>query len=455
VADAVRPPRQGLQFVKTNIPVAVAAAGSVVDPRVWATQLDAVMGRISGRFARPEAVQHAADLVAGLTSDLERKNCWTIAERAGHASPDGLQHLLARAVWDTDGVRDDLRHYVAERLMVPGEAAVLVVDETGDLKKGTATVGVQRQYTGTAGRIENAQVAVYLTLVCGRGHTFIDRALYLPRSWIDDTERRDQAGVPDDVTFATKPALAADMITRAVTGGVPVGWVTGDEVYGACPNLRLGYVLAVASNHRATYPGADETDLAADLARTSLHWHRLSAGAGAKGLRYYSWARTPIEPEPDSTGHHWLLIRRNDTTGELAYYRCYHPTDVTIEILVAVAGQRWRIEENFQAGKGHVGLDEHQVRRWSSWHRWTTLAMIAHAILTVLAATIRDTDTPTGLIPITLAETRRLVLATRRHLHDLAHTLKWSHWRRRHQYRARQAHYRHRGHPPPQPDLRL
>jgi SRSO17 transposase len=268
--------------------------------------------------------------------------------------------------------------------------------------------------------------------------------------------------VPEDVAFATKPALAAEMITRAVTGGVPVSWVTGDEVYGACPNLRatirshgLGYVLAVASNHRVTYPGAEEPDLAADLARTALRWQRLSAGAGAKGLRYYSWARTPIEPEAGSTGHHWLIIRRNDTTGELAYYRCYHPSDVTLADLVAVAGQRWRIEENFQAGKGHVGLDEHQVRRWNSWHRWTTLAMIAHALLTVLAATLRDTDTTTGLIPITLAEARRLLLATRQHLQTMADILAWSYWRRRHQHRAQQAHYRRRGHPTPQPNLRL
>ncbi len=417
----MRPPRQGLLFVKTNNPVAVAAVRSVVDWRVWATEMEVVAGMISDRFARPEAAGNAADLVAGLVSDLERKNCWTIAERAGHTSPDGLQHLLARAVWDTDGVRDDLRRFVFERLMTPGEEAVLVVDETGDLKKGSHTVGVQRQYTGTAGRIENAQVAVYMTLVCGRGHTFIDRALYLPRCWIDDPDRRDQAGVPNDVGFATKPALAADMISRAVTSGVPVGWVTGDEVYGACPNLRatirshrLGYVLAVASNHRLTYPGAGEPDLVADLARTSLQWRRLSAGAGAKGRRYYSWARLDIEPETDSVGHHWLMIRRNDTTRELAYYRCYHPDDVTLDDLVAVAGQRWRIEENFQAAKGHVGLDQHQVRRWNSWHRWTTLAMIAHALLTVIATTTRDTDT-TGLIPITLAETRRLLLATRRH----------------------------------------
>lgn len=247
-----------------------------------------------------------------------------------------------------------------------------------------------------------------------------------------------------------------------MTGGVPVDWVTGDEVYGACPQRRatirghgLGYVLAVASNHRVTYPGADEADLAGDLARTALRWQRLSAGTGSKGLRYYSWARIPIEAEVGSGGHHWLLIRRNHTTSELAYYRCYHPAGATLADLVAMAGKRWRIEESFQTGKGHVGLDQHQVRRWNSWHRWTTLAMLAHALLTVLAATIRDTDTSPGLIPITLAEVRRLALTARQHLHDLAHTLAWSQWRRRHQYQAQQAHYHRRGHPAPHPDLRL
>jgi SRSO17 transposase len=460
----VRPPRQGLLLVRDNQPVAVAAVGSVVDPQAWDAELESLVAVIAGRFARPEAAGNAADLVAGLMSDLERKNCWTIAEHAGHQSPDRLQHLLSRAVWDADAVRDDLRGYVAGRLLAPGEQGVLVVDETGDLKKGDHTVGVQRQYTGTAGRVENAQVAVYLTLAGTRGHTFIDRALYLPKSWDEDPRRRRDAGVPDHVTFATKPALAADMITRAVTGGVTAGWVTGDEVYGACPTLRaairhqqIGYVLAVASNHRATQVGAGEPDTAADIALTTHNWQRLAAGTGSKGLRYYSWTRAAIEPEPASGGHHWILIRRNDTTGEIAYYRCWHPNPVTLAELVAVAGKRWRIEENFQTAKGHVGLDQHQVRTWSSWHRWVTLSMAAHALLTIVAANTRDTDTThtSGLIPITLAEIRRLIQATRQRLQPLTHTLTWSHWRRRHQHRAQQAHYRHRGHPPPQPDLRL
>jgi SRSO17 transposase len=454
----VRSPHHGLLLVRVNIDGAVTAPGSVVAPSSWTAEIDTVIQLISGRFTRPETLASAADLISGLVANLERKNCWTIAEHAGHATPDRLQHLLARAVWDVDGVCDDLAAYVVDRLVTPDEQPVLVIDETGDLKKGDQTVGVQRQYTGTAGRIENAQVAVYATLVASRGHTFIDRALYLPKCWADNPDRRAEAGVPADVGFATKPALAADMITRAVTTtGVPVGWVTGDEVYGACPNLRatirshrVGYVLAVARNHRATAIGAEEADTAVDLGLSPHNWEQLSAGPGAKGQRFYTWARCRIEPEPGSTeGFHWLLFRHNNTTGEWAYYRCWHPTNIGLEELVRVAGQRWRIEEGFQAAKGHVGLDQHQVRRWRSWHRWTTLAMIAHALLTVVAADTRDSDTTSGLIPITLAEARRLLLAAWQHTRSMIHALAWSHWRRRHQHRARQSHYQRRGQPPP------
>jgi SRSO17 transposase len=205
------------------------AAGKSIDPGRWRVELDGLMARFASRFARLESRRLARDAVVGLMSGLEVKNCWTLAEHAGHDSPDGLQHLLRKAKWDTDGVRDDLRRYVVERL---GETdAVLVVDETGDLKKGAHTVGVQRQYTGTAGRIENAQVAVYLTYASAAGHALIDRELYLPRVWADDTDRREQAGVPATVKFATKPALATEMITRALDAGVAAHWVAGDEVY--------------------------------------------------------------------------------------------------------------------------------------------------------------------------------------------------------------------------------
>jgi len=440
--------------VKTSEYAAVAAVHSV-DPERWWTEFSAVIDRIAPRFARYEPLRHAAELIAGMVSGLDRKNCWTIAEHRGNATPDGLQHLLSRAKWDAEAVRDDLRDYVVDAFGDPG--AILVVDETGDVKKGVATVGVQRQYTGTAGRIENAQVAVYLTYAAPRGHALIDRALYLPRCWAEDPHRCDDAGIPETRRgFATKPTLAADLISRAVGAQVPAAWVTGDEVYGADPRLRaavrghgLGYVLAVAANRRVpTAAGPIRVDtLPAHLPKRA--WQKHSAGPGSHGYRYYSWAWIALLPEDATdTGHHHLLIRRNDATGELAYLRCYSPRPVTLHTLVAVAGQRWRIEESFQAAKGLTGLDQHQVRRWTSWHRWTTLAMLAHAFLAVATATEHDTQpTPAGLIALTVNEFRRLfdalLLATR---HTITTLLQWSRWRRRHQYRARLSHYKRRQH---------
>jgi SRSO17 transposase len=414
-----------------------------------------VIDRIAPRFTRYEPLRHAAGLMLGMISGLDRKNCWTIAEHRGGSSPDGLQHLLARAKWDEDAIRDDLRDYVIDAFGDPG--AVLVVDETGDVKKGLNTVGVQRQYSGTAGRIENAQVAVYLTYAADRGHALIDRRLYLPRCWTDDPVRCDRAGIPDDKRdFATKPTLAKALIDRAVAAQVPAAWVAGDEVYGADPRLRasvrghgLGYVFAVSANRFVpTAAGPIRVDqLPNKLPKRA--WQKHSAGAGSHGPRIYSWAWIALQPEDDAdTGHHHLLIRRNDRTGELAYLRCYSPHPVPLRTLVTVAGQRWRVEESFQAAKGLTGLDQHQVRRWTSWHRWTTLAMLAHAFLAVATATERDTrPTPTGLITLTVNEFRRLfdalLLAAK---HTVTRLLRWSAWRRRHQHRARQSHYKQRQH---------
>jgi SRSO17 transposase len=436
--------------VWNQVDLAVAEAASV-DPRLFGARFKELMGRICCRFGRVEPRRRAEDLVRGLLSDLSSKNCWTIAEHVGDARPDGLQHLLRRAVWDHDGVRDDLRDYVMEHLGDKG--AVLVVDETGDLKKGTQTVGVQRQYTGTAGRIENSQVAVYLTYASSEGHALIDRALYLPKSWAQDTERRASAGVPVDVEFATKPALARQMLTRALEGGACAPWVTGDEVYGADPGLRaelekrgVGYVLAVACSHPVTTAaGKRRADqIAASLPRQV--WQRVSAGQGSKGPRFYDWAWVTIDADAERPGPRWLLIRRNYTTGELAYYRCYAPAPVPLRELVRVAGRRWTVEESFQASKGLAGLDQHQVRRWVSWHRWTILAMLAFAFLAVLAATQRTRNpAPEGLIPLTCNEIHHLlnVLSTRP-VRDLWHRLRWSTWRRRHQHRAKTSHYQRR-----------
>jgi SRSO17 transposase len=411
---------------------------------------------MAGRFARVETRRRARGFLFGLLADLPRKNCWTIAEYAGDRDPHGMQHLLNRAVWDTDGVRDDLRDYVTSGL---GDGdAVLVVDETGDLKKGSRTVGVQRQYTGTAGRIENAQVAVYLAYAGDRGHAMIDRELYLPKSWTSDDRRCTAAGIPEDIDFLTKPALAAGMLTRALNAGVPARWVAGDEVYGADPTLRaelearrVGYVLAIGCDRRVpTAAGLMRADqITAVLPKRA--WQRLSAGPGAKGQRYYDWA---LVSHPDPTGSTdpndpterqcwWLLVRSNRDTGELAFYRCYSPDIVPLRELVRVAGRRWTVEESFQAAKGLAGLDEHQVRRWTSWQRWTLLSMLAHALLAVIAAHEHpDRPTPAGLIALTCNEIRRLfTIYITEPTRARACPRDWSTWRRRHQHRARTSHY--------------
>jgi SRSO17 transposase len=307
---------------------------------------------------------------------------------------------------------------------------------------------VQRQYTGTAGRIENSQVAVYLGYAAPRGHALIDRELYLPRSWTGDPQRCAAAGIPQDLTFATKPQLARRMIERAVTAQILFAWVTGDEVYGDNGPLRawledqhLAYVLAVACDHQIP-AGAGRAiradQLAARLPRRA--WQRLSAGQGAKGHRYYDWAWAAV-PD-DSPGYRYLLIRRSRRTGELAFYRCYSPQPVTLAALIKVAGLHWTIEENFQAGKTLTGLDEHQARRWTSWYRWVTLAMLAAAVLTIAAAAESARNPAPGtLIPLTRNEIAHLIALTTRASPDPSHRTEWSHWRRRHQHRARTCHY--------------
>jgi SRSO17 transposase len=364
-----------------------------------------------------------------------------------------MQRLLAEAVWDADQVRDDVRSYVVDELGEPD--GVLVLDDTGDLKKGTATVGVQRQYTGTAGRIENAQVAVYLTYSSSKGRALIDRDVYLPKVWTDDPDRRHAAGVPDEVSFATKIALGRRMLTRALDDGVPARWATADEFYGGDRGLRrdlqgrdMGCVLAVAKSHRIILPIGV---MRADQAAARLHrrcWNRLSAGKGAKGERDYDWAWLRITPPGDeATGQHWLLVRRRISDGELAYYRCWSPTPVTLSTLVRVAGTRWSVEECFQAGKGEVGLDQHQVRKWNSWYRYTTLVMLAHALLAVIAAHERERRPATDdeLVPLTVNEIRHLFakLITNT-VRTVSNWLHWSTWRRRHQQRAMTSHYRRR-----------
>jgi len=368
----------------------------VAEVESWASGLAALHARIAPRFARSEPRERALEYVRGLLSPVERKNGWTLSERAGEANPDGMQRLLAAADWDPDLVRDDVRDYVVGHLGDP--AAVLVVDETGFLKKGTKSAGVARQYSGTAGRIENSQVGVFLAYATPAGRTFLDRELYLPKAWTEDRERCREAGIGDDVAFATKPELAIAMIGRALEAGVPAGWVTGDEVYGQHSGLRrsleergMPYVLAVPVNQRviarvSTDTGDRVAELRADeLAKTLpvQAFKKISAGNGAKGPRLYHWARAEIRPLEPSGGY-WLLVRRSisDPT-DLAYYLCFGPEHTPLRELVRVAGARWAIEESFQSAKGQVGLDQYQVRRYDSWYRHITLAMLAHAFLTI------------------------------------------------------------------------
>ena len=362
--------------------------GVVVD--VALAELDRVHARIGDRFARSEPRLRAREYLLGLTAGLERKNGWTLAERAGEVSPDGMQRLLRRADWDVDGVRNDLRDYVVAHL---GERdGVLIVDDTGFLKKGTRSAGVQRQYSGTAGRTENCQVGVFLAYASARGHALIDRELYLPETWTSDRDRCRAADVPSEVAFATKPRQAMAMIERALAAGVPFGWVTADEAYGQAKYLRfwleqhdLAYVVATKVNDTLFTPEfrqARADELIAELPARA--WRRLSVGAGAHGPREYDWARVPLRILWEPGRGHWLLARRSITDPtEIAYYVCYGPRRSTLLDLAWIAGTRWRIEECFQQAKNEAGLDHYQVRSWRAWYAHITLSMLAHAWLAV------------------------------------------------------------------------
>lgn len=378
----------------------VTEAGEVQN---WAAGLHELHARIAHRFARSEQRTRALAYLKGLLSPTKRKNGWQLAELAGEANPHGVQRLLNNALWDADAVRDDLREYVVEHL--GEENAVLVVDETGFLKKGNKSVGVKRQYSGTAGRIENCQIGVFLAYASAKGHTLLDRELYLPKEWATDAERRTEAGVPKELEFSTKPQLAIKMLERALEAEVPckwVKWVTADEIYGGDRRLRIwleqqeqAFVLAVTSNEPLWCDigrGVRQERVKAMVASvTNEQWHRLSAGDGAKGPRVYDWAIIPLERMTwlglgggEPRWEHWLLVRRSiEKPEELAHYVVFCPVGTELQELVEVAGRRWTIEESFEITKDEVGLDEYEVRRWTGWYRHITLAMLAQAYLAV------------------------------------------------------------------------
>src|SRR4051794_629249 len=352
----------------------------------WAKGLDELAGRLAPRFGRVEPRRRLLAYLRGLLAPLGRKNGWRLAEAAGDRTPDGVQDFLSRVRWDADAVRDDLRAYVVEH---PGDPdAVLVLDETGFVRKGEKSAGVQRQYSGTAGRVENCQVGVFLGYAGRHGRALIDRALYLPEGWAGDAGRRAGAGVPGGITFATKPKLGAAMLERALDAGVPCAWVAGDSVYGADRALRrrieargrLGYVLAVTSGQRL---GGRRVD--AWVAEVPPEgWQRLSAGEGSKGPRLYDWAYLPYRGAPPGWATGLLVRRKLDEPDELAFHLTLAPEGTGLATLVRVAGTRWTIEACFEAAKGEVGLDEYEVRSWTGWHRHVTLAMLAHAYLAVV-----------------------------------------------------------------------
>jgi SRSO17 transposase len=370
-------------------------AADIEEVRAWAAGLGALHARIAGRFARAEPRRRALAYLRGLLGNVGRKNGWQLAEHAGEATPDGMQRLLATADWDPDRVRDDLRAYVVEHLGDPG--AVLVVDETGFLKKGTTSVGVQRQYSGTAGKVENCQLGVFLAYASAKGRAMIDRELYLPESWTDDPARCRAARVPEQVEFRTKPQLAQLMLERALDAGVPAAWVTADEVYGGSPALRhwlegrgVGHVLAVKCTELLAVDGPQGPmrQSAAQLAAAvpAEQWVACSAGHGAKGRRLYDWTRLELATPATSEMARWLLVRRRRRDGELAFYACYSPAGTSLVGLVRVAGARWAVEEGFEQAKGEVGLDHYEVRKWPGWYRHITLALLAHAFLAVTRA---------------------------------------------------------------------
>ena len=358
----------------------------------WKRELLRAHGLIAALFARSEPRAQSLAYLQGLLSGCERKNGWQLAEWMEEVTPYRMQHLLDRARWDADSARDQLRDYVHQELN--SSDAVLIVDETGFLKKGIHSAGVKRQYTGTAGRIENSQVGVFLCYGSDHGAALVDRELYIPQEWAADGERRRTAGIPDTVEFATKPELARRMIGRALDSCATAAWVAADEVYGHDSKLRrflegrqMAYVLAVASDQRLWQ--SDFMQHRVDAIAQSLpasRWKRLSAGFGSKGERLYDWALMELSKQDSWTRS--LLVRRSiEEKPEYTYYLCYAPDGKdTMEVLVRVAGERWKIEQCFETAKGECGLDHYEVRHWQGWYRHITLSMLAHAVLSVLRA---------------------------------------------------------------------
>jgi SRSO17 transposase len=376
--------------------------------------------RLAPYFARSQSRDRVLAYLRGLLSEAERKNSWQVAEVCGESTPYGFQYLLSRADWDADAVRDELHTYIRQHLGDPN--GVLVLDETGFPKKGRHSAGVARQYSGTLGKVDNCQIGVFLSYASSLGHALLDRELYLPQEWTDDRERCRQAGIPEARRFATKPQLAQQMLARAFMAGVPAAWVTGDSVYGDNRQLRRwleaqpqAYVLAVSGKEYVRL-GAQQRQVKALLTGLPVEgWTRLSAGDGAKGLRWYDWRWGALADPVDPTWRRWLLVRRSlSAPADLTAYVVFAPQPSTLEDVVRVAGSRWTVESGFEVAKGEVGLDQYEVRTWRGWYRHITLVMWALALLTVMrAGTIavdmlkKSLPSPTLASPLAAFKARR------------------------------------------------
>lgn len=364
---------------------------------------DELLERIKDSYASRTGWNTARKYILGLMSGAERKNGWQLSEQIGEHTPYRLQQFLYRSSWDADSVRDHLRSYVCERL--GEENGILVVDETGFLKQGKHSVGVQRQYSGTAGRVENCQIGVFLTYASQKGHCMIDRALYLPREWTDDPERCRKVGVPEETTFQTKPEQALAMLRSAHKADVPFAWVTGDSVYGDPGGIRtylesIGkqYVMAV-SGKIYIWMGTRQVRVSEIMAHLpGSGWQRLSTGAGSKGEKYYDWLSLPLTCAAEGFQKYFLVRRSLSHPDKLRGYLCCCKENTPLSDLVHVAGTRWTVEMCFAETKGDVGLDHYEVRSWQGWFRHITLAMCAHALLSVLKAELPDT----GAAPFSL-----------------------------------------------------
>jgi SRSO17 transposase len=441
----------------TTIKDQVAVEATIAE-RAWTAAFGSLMAAVAVCFPRRDSRMLGRSMTQGMLMELERRNCWTLAQALGHDGPYRLQHFLSRGAWNHDLARDHLAAWTAGELT--DDEAVLVVDETGDEKSSTDCVGASHQYSGALGGVGLCQVAVHLAYASVHGHALIDRELYLPAAWAEDEERRLLRHVPDEITFATKPQLAAAMLHRARELGLAARWFTGDEVYGSLElrrtarTLGFDYALAVKADHRATTAVGRfaATQLAAKVPARA--WMRLRTGNGTKGDRHYDWALidvlpddTPAGQDAATAGHAFLVVRRHRYTRELSFYRCHSAAPVSLTTLVNIICTRWKIEEDFQGAKGLAGLDQGQVTCWTSWMRWSLISLFAAAVLAVTHARTRTADGAGHGLELAPASGRELLAILRitalpQPRRDRDHILHWSAWRRHHQHQATEAHRR-------------